>query len=157
MGTLFRQESSPIYKKPAPTLSSSISVLPLLLHDNISYSGVGEWPHIRQSSGPVISPWLRCAEGRSWKDVPEWCDTAWNKKNTDSEANIPHRVQQCQLPFLSIRHPLNPVPSTMKVEQICWHWSCRPGWPNFISAGERRLSSKILTDNCIYYFLFAGQ
>lgn len=37
-------------------------VLPLLLHDNISYSGVAEWPHIRLSSHPVISSWLTSAE-----------------------------------------------------------------------------------------------
>ena len=97
----------------------------------------------------------------SWKDTSDWCDTEWERekgKNTlTAETTFLIGVQQCQLPFLSILHPLSPVPSTMKVEQICWHWSCLLGWPNFISAWETRLSPQILTDNCIYYFLFTGQ
>lgn len=53
--------------KTAPTLSSFITVFDvLLLHDNISSSGVGEWPRIGLSSGPVISPWLTPA--RSWRE-----------------------------------------------------------------------------------------
>lgn len=68
--------------KTAPALSSFITVFDLLLlHDNISSSGVGEWPHIGLSSGPVISPW-RASEGSGWKDTPEGCDTGWKKSLT---------------------------------------------------------------------------
>lgn len=44
---------------------SSLSLISSSVH-NISSSGVGEWPHIGLSSGPVISPWLTSA--RSWRE-----------------------------------------------------------------------------------------
>lgn len=94
----------------APTLPSFIILS--LISSSMTTSHlpgvVGGWPHIGLSSGPVISPWLT-SEGRSWKGTTEWC----GKKTTNlltAKPTFLMRVQQCQLPFLSISHPLNHHP-----------------------------------------------
>lgn len=143
-------------EKSDPTLSSVISTPPWKRLRFWEKKKI-ETTHLAEFRECNISITNVCAELNWEVEKTPLIDVTLYEKNIDSWAHIPHRVQQCQLPFLSILHPLNPVPSTMKVEQICWHWSCLPGWPNFLSAWERRLSPKILTDNCIYYFLFTSQ
>lgn len=98
------------------------------------------------------------AELQSRKFKGALIDVPLYEKNIDS--NSPHSSSGSAMSASFSLHPSSahrPVPSTMKVEQICWHWSCLLGRANFIPAGERRLSPKILTDNCIYYFLFTSQ
>lgn len=73
-------------KKKTTTKSSHIviihqsPVLPLLLHDSISYSGVSEWPPIRLSSPPVISSWLTSAEPRGDAEKTPLNDVTPSKK-----------------------------------------------------------------------------
>lgn len=99
----------------------------------------------------AVPLWLRVeSTSRSWKDSSDGCNPVGAKMACKSCVGYGVR-------------PAPRVPSTLKVKQITWHRS------HFLrllisfrahtgsKAREQALSRLILTDNCIYYFLFTRQ
>lgn len=107
--------------KKTPTKSSHIviihqsPVLPLLLHDNISYSGVAEWPHIRLSSHPVISSWLTSAEPEGDAEKTPQNDVTPYKKKKDWQRS-PHSSSGSAVSASFSLHPSSAQPRPLHDE-----------------------------------------